>query len=617
MSLRIRSSSMGATPRPKKHFTTRAESAVATALDVRCACQFFQSDSLLPERINPIGSRPSSSQGYYSRPISPDLTHHVFEPDYVDPDSQRNFSFGVVGATDYYSESLSSIPNIPALSDVADANKTTMNGQQNLHLSATNGLNQDIQTESSNLRRDPSQSDYQNTLRQKDPSQSVLLRRRSESAQKNLEGIGRQRDPSTSSILRRRFSEKSVNGIQQRDPTKSSMLRRRMDSQGSLQAQSSIEEPLAKERKLIESTPVPPQPPTNAERFMLSKNTLQAKPSIELSDLYRDTMKFTELEREEQPKPKTFDVGILDLMTLGTSFIQKGVIKGNKKEKKSRKDPENVDETLTTTEDEVDEPHELLDNTNTTEDQPAFSSPTSSALVHIGQNIYIEEPGEESVIPVKNERRSRRDYPDKVNKKTDDRQEESSGMIREFKKTKSTDEDHETDENISSTLLPRDLREQSTCTVNSQKMEPDKSTTLQGSTPSECIKQIDVSTSSLLRNRYSQNYSMDTPQPTDGHTVNPSPSVLIKQRDPSTSSLLRKRYGQSLDDKVVAGYMTSMQNADEETSNAIELAEKKAAGFENGTNAIGSHEEIAKNHLPSTPEFRGKLDWIERTYNTR
>lgn len=616
MSLRIRSSSMGATPRPKKHFTTRAESAATTALDVRCACQFFQSDSLLPERINPMGSRPSSSQGYYSRPISPDLTHHVFEPDYVDPDSPRDFSFGVVGATDYYSESLSSIPNIPSLPDVADANKPTMNGQQNSHLSATNGLNQDIQTESSNLRRDPSQPGYQksiDTLRQKDPSQSVLLRRRSESTQKNLEGIGRQRDPSTSSILRRRFSEKSVNNIQQRDPSKSSMLRRRMDSQGSLQPQSSIEEPLPKERKLIDSTPASPQSPTNAERFMLSKNTLQTKPSIELSDLYRDTMKFTELEREEQPEPKTFDVGILDLMTLGTSFIQKGVIK-EKKEKKSKKDNENVDDTFISTEDVENEPQ--LDTTNTTEDQPAFSSPTSSALVHIGQNIYIEEPGEQSAMPVKNERRSRRDYPDKVNKKTDDHKEESSGMIREFKKTRSTDEDHETGENISTTLLPRDLREQSTCTVNSQKMESEKSTTLQESAPSECIKQIDVSTSSLLRNRYSQNYSMD-PTTDGGHTVNSSPSSLIKQRDPSTSSLLRKRYRQSMDEKLVGGYLTSLQNAKEETSNAIELTEKKDVGFENEIDAIDSHEEIAKNHLPSTPEFRGKLDWIERTYNTR
>lgn len=32
----------------------------AMSLDVRCACQYFQSDSLLPDRINPMGTRPNS-----------------------------------------------------------------------------------------------------------------------------------------------------------------------------------------------------------------------------------------------------------------------------------------------------------------------------------------------------------------------------------------------------------------------------------------------------------------------------------------------------------------------------------------------------------------------------
>lgn len=605
---------MGATPRPKKHFTSRAESTAAAALDVRCACQFFQSDSrdLLPERINPVGSRPSSSQGYYSRPISPDLTHHVFEPDYMDPETQRNFSFGVVASTDYYSDStLNSQQNL----------KVSSNGERNV---SNTSLNQEIHTKNSNSQKDPSQSvslereGYQksmDTLRQKDLSQSVLLRRRSESTQKNLENTGRQRDPSTSSILRRRFSDKNVNNIQQRDPSKSSLLRRRMDSHGSLQPQSSIEEPNAKEPKLIESTPVqeppPREPPTNAERFMLSKNTLQMKPSIELSDLYRETMTFAELESQEQPKPKTFDVGMIDLMTLGTSFIQKGVVKGNKKEKKSKKDKEVEDETPIKTEDIVDEPQELVASTSDT--QPSFSAPTSEALVHIGQNIYIEEPGDspkESAMPVKTERRSRRDYPDKVNKKTDDRQ--------------------ETVENISTTLLPRDLREQSTFSVDSQKIELEKSTT------SECIKQRDVSTSSLLQRRYSQNYSFDSPQSTDLQstdlqTTPSSSTTFVKQRDPSTSSLLKKRYGQSVDDPAVTDDLTSIEieKTDESddwkriSSNSNELIDKKTVSFENDTVVVDSlsenfDEEIAYNPLSSTSEFsREKMDWINRTYNIR
>lgn len=76
MSVRVRSSSVGAYPRPKPILVSRAESTAPIAAEVRCGCQFYQSDSLLPERINPVGqSRPESSVDYYvetiSRPISP------------------------------------------------------------------------------------------------------------------------------------------------------------------------------------------------------------------------------------------------------------------------------------------------------------------------------------------------------------------------------------------------------------------------------------------------------------------------------------------------------------------------------------------------------------------
>lgn len=55
MSTRTRSSSFGANPKPKIHRPSRAESAAALALDVRCACQFYETESLLPERVNPVG----------------------------------------------------------------------------------------------------------------------------------------------------------------------------------------------------------------------------------------------------------------------------------------------------------------------------------------------------------------------------------------------------------------------------------------------------------------------------------------------------------------------------------------------------------------------------------
>lgn len=60
-----RSASVGALPLEKKHFVSRNESTGGVTLDVRCACQYFQSDSLLPERINPVDSRPSSKLGFH------------------------------------------------------------------------------------------------------------------------------------------------------------------------------------------------------------------------------------------------------------------------------------------------------------------------------------------------------------------------------------------------------------------------------------------------------------------------------------------------------------------------------------------------------------------------
>lgn len=80
-----RSASVGALPREKVHYTSRNESASGVSLDVRCACQFFESDSLLPERINPLDSRPSSKLGFHA-----DMAEQQVENLYGFP--QMNFS---------------------------------------------------------------------------------------------------------------------------------------------------------------------------------------------------------------------------------------------------------------------------------------------------------------------------------------------------------------------------------------------------------------------------------------------------------------------------------------------------------------------------------------------
>lgn len=65
---RIRSASVGDQPRPQKLFTSRAQSAAEAALNVRCACQFYETTLLLPDHINPFGS--ASDLLFTSRPGS-------------------------------------------------------------------------------------------------------------------------------------------------------------------------------------------------------------------------------------------------------------------------------------------------------------------------------------------------------------------------------------------------------------------------------------------------------------------------------------------------------------------------------------------------------------------
>jgi len=109
MTSRFRSSSLGAVPHQKPLSRSRAESSQAAPLEVRCACQFFQSDSLIPERINPIGSRPPSrvdSTG--DRPVYCSK-HNIFEEDHIETIEEENLSgsllsFGKNSVPDYYAE---------------------------------------------------------------------------------------------------------------------------------------------------------------------------------------------------------------------------------------------------------------------------------------------------------------------------------------------------------------------------------------------------------------------------------------------------------------------------------------------------------------------------------
>lgn len=108
MSSRFRSASLGAVPHKKPLSRSRAESSHASPLEVRCACQFFQSDSLIPERVNPIGSRPPSRAGEIERQIY--LSNHNIIESTVEEENLSGsvLSFGKVSVPDYYADTANS-----------------------------------------------------------------------------------------------------------------------------------------------------------------------------------------------------------------------------------------------------------------------------------------------------------------------------------------------------------------------------------------------------------------------------------------------------------------------------------------------------------------------------
>lgn len=96
MSSRFRSSSLGAVPHPKTLARSRAESSAPTSYDVRCACQFFQSDSLIPERINPVGTRP------HSKVENEIINRHTAILERTVEEETPVLSFGKSSVPDYY-----------------------------------------------------------------------------------------------------------------------------------------------------------------------------------------------------------------------------------------------------------------------------------------------------------------------------------------------------------------------------------------------------------------------------------------------------------------------------------------------------------------------------------
>lgn len=214
-SMRLRSSSVGSKPRPRIHRPSRAESAAALALDVRCACQFYETKSLLPERVNPVGyntaeefepcvhvqaklrnredvERSRNSELGFPVKIAPNIMPSSPSQNMLVPLATRNLN----------------IP--PEFSPIGLDNTKTEN---TLSTPALN--NRSVSCNNMGILRQPS-TPY---LKQKDPSTSSLLRKRMSEERQGLSTFDKRMSQSTAS--RDRF-------IPQKDPSQSTILRRKM-----------------------------------------------------------------------------------------------------------------------------------------------------------------------------------------------------------------------------------------------------------------------------------------------------------------------------------------------------------------------------------------------------
>lgn len=318
---RLRSSSVGAAPRPKRLFTTRAQSAAEAALDVRCACQFFQTTALLPERVNPIGSRPSSSMGFISHDQEQLHYHHLrlqqedgeieAELEAVlgreNPLGGSDFSFGpVVGDMDYYAESVSSRPNSPMHRPLGEHPVVTIPQPT-------------IATSSMEL--DPCLQPK--PLNQKDPATSILLHRRNSQTHIDL-----QVHLSPLSVpLKRNASQRSfeivVAPICQRDPSTSSLVRKKM-GQSLMASRSGSQYGL--ENSFIPIQAVAPISSSVSPDSRRPRGPYPGEaypPDYEhMNDIGPTVDTLDSQQPSNESKGRSFGIGIVDLMALGTSLVQ-------------------------------------------------------------------------------------------------------------------------------------------------------------------------------------------------------------------------------------------------------------------------------------------------------
>lgn len=216
--MRLRSSSMGSKPKPRLHRASRAESATALALDVRCACQFYETKSLLPERVNPIGYDTTDEFGpcihVQARPKSPAEIQRMLE-------SEAGFSVRIAKTSPLNRSDQMFVPpvtnhiNIPPEFSPAALNE---NAKINHNISSPMLANRSVSCNNMGIMHNMHQPPTP-FMKQKDPSTSSLLRKRMSEERQGFSAMDKRMSQSTAS--HDRF-------IPQKDPSQSTILRRKM-----------------------------------------------------------------------------------------------------------------------------------------------------------------------------------------------------------------------------------------------------------------------------------------------------------------------------------------------------------------------------------------------------
>lgn len=236
MALRLRSSSVGSRPRPRLHRPSRSESAAALALDVRCACQYYETNLLLPERVNPVGY--NAAQEY-----EPCIHVHARLKEH-EQQQDNTFIPEIVSAPIQHEPNVAAHPpprhsktyELPPEFAPENLYMDTTMVTRNIGIDANEfGNNRSFSCATMDAPISTSQ-----LIKQRDPSTSSLLRKRMSEERQGYSVLNKRASASGSTGSRDRITQKN--------PSESTILRRKMSNRSSGSFERASSELISNER---------------------------------------------------------------------------------------------------------------------------------------------------------------------------------------------------------------------------------------------------------------------------------------------------------------------------------------------------------------------------------